>query len=662
MDEINQQSEQLKELIGAVGKLSQQISRQEERLDKMEYHLNVVPKPASTPVRDFVTASKAVEEAVTAPQSTPQPQKTFAAPPSAPVAQESFESEIGLKWLGRIGIFALIIGVGFFLKYAFDNNWIGPAGRVAIGILGGLLMTVIGEFLRKKYDNFSQMITGGGIAILYLSIYGAYNFYHLVGQPAAFVAMILITIFSGALAIHYEALGLAAIGIFGGFLTPILLSTGENSQVALFSYIALLNVGILGISFFRNWRVLNLLGLVGTAIIFITWYSRFYTAAQLFSTEFFLTVFFVIYAIGTIVHNILHKQSANEGDAALVLINALAYFGMSYKMLNPEYHAYMGFFAVVMALFYFVLAIISYKNNPEDKKLALFLPSLSVLFLVLAAPIQFKGNWITIAWSVEAMILVWLGFALDNPKMRVFGWIVFMLSGIRMIFLDSRVANLESYIIFFNKRFFTFIVGVASSFGIYSLYTSYKEKLSDMFDEEGARTFMIIAANFLLLWALSAEVISYYDKQIAISQKEVYLNVPYKSQLVQYNSRVNPQNQQNDYVSQKFAEEQYAKQQAAQKKMYEQTTASKNQRNVALSVLWAVYAIILSIVGIFGKNKAVRVAGIILFAITIMKLFFYDLWNLGSLYRIISSISLGMVLILASFAYNKYKDKIKEII
>ncbi|MDD3006039.1 MAG: DUF2339 domain-containing protein [Candidatus Pacebacteria bacterium] len=341
-------------------------------------------------------------------------------PESAKSEGGSFETEIGLKWLGKVGILALVLGVAFFLKYAFENNWIGEAGRVAIGILSGAALIFLGDYLRSKYNEYAATLTGGGIAVLYLSIYSSFAYYELIGQTYAFVAMAIVTALGAFLAIHYDQINLVVLSIVGGFLTPILLSSVTNNQVGLFGYITILNFGILGISHYRDWRKVNLLGFISTLFIFLVWSTGHYDASQFFITEAFLTSWFIIYAAATVSHNVLHKKEAEESDLLLAVFNAMVYFGISYYLLSAAYSDYLGFFAVFMAAIYFFLAYFCYRINPKDTNLALFLPGISIFFLTIAAPIQFDGAWVSMAWALEAMALVGMGFYLKSRSMRSF--------------------------------------------------------------------------------------------------------------------------------------------------------------------------------------------------------------------------------------------------
>jgi uncharacterized membrane protein len=196
-------------------------------------------------------------------------------------------------------VITLVLGIGFFFKWAVDNEWIGPAGRVALGILAGFLAIGASELLwRRGQKVFAQGINAVGISLLYLAIYAAFGFYHLVPQGLAFFAMLVVTALAGVLALRYEAVAIAALGLFGGFLTPVLLSTGEDHPWFLFGYILALDIGALGLAKVRSWNLLEVLSLAGTIILYGGWLTGYHPENQFVGTLFGL-LFYTLYAVLT---------------------------------------------------------------------------------------------------------------------------------------------------------------------------------------------------------------------------------------------------------------------------------------------------------------------------------------------------------------------------
>jgi len=221
------------------------------------------PAPTGTPAASPTRQEPASEPK--RPQIPPRPATAVSAG-----AETDLESRIGSHWLNRIGIAALLIGVSYFLKFAFENNWIGPAGRVTIGLLAGVAVVLWSERFRSRgYRIFSYSLKAVGIGTLYLSLWAAFQIYSLIPGGVAFVAMLAVTSATGVMAVTQDAEILAAFALSGGFTTPFLLSTGQNRELALFSYVALLDLAALALVVFKPWRRLLLLAYAGTLLLYI---------------------------------------------------------------------------------------------------------------------------------------------------------------------------------------------------------------------------------------------------------------------------------------------------------------------------------------------------------------------------------------------------------
>ena len=251
--------------------LRTQIAALTARVYQLEQAREVPSKTVSPPVPQPLKSEslKPLTPAQTSASATPEPplQRIPASPGlhtpprtlnplSVPRGQEGdLEKKIGQYWLNRIGIAAMLIGVSYFLKYAFENNWIGPGGRIGIGLLAGIALILWSERFRTRgHAAFSYSLKAVGIGTLYLSLWGAFQVYHLIPASAAFIAMILVTASTIALALSQDAELLASFAMIGGFATPALLSTGQNHEAVLFSYIALLDLAILLMAVVKPWR------------------------------------------------------------------------------------------------------------------------------------------------------------------------------------------------------------------------------------------------------------------------------------------------------------------------------------------------------------------------------------------------------------------------
>jgi uncharacterized membrane protein len=248
--------------------------------------------------------------------------------------RRDLESAIGGKWFNWIGIIAVTFGVAFFLKFAFDKQWIGPIGRIGFSGLLGITLLYVGERLRGRgLTAYAYVLSGGGILILYLADYAAYDFYHLIGQTLAFLLMALVTTTAVLLSVRLDALPVAILGLIGGFLTPLLLSTGVDNEIALFTYIALLDAGVLAVAYFKRWRSLDFLSFAGTVAITIGWTVKFFEPGKVWITLVFLSIFSLLYALLALFHNVLPGRPTRWFDVALAIKNATFYFALSYLLL-----------------------------------------------------------------------------------------------------------------------------------------------------------------------------------------------------------------------------------------------------------------------------------------------------------------------------------------
>ena len=217
-----------------------------------------------------------------------------------------------MLWVGAV---VLVLGVAFFLKYAFDNEWITESMRVAIGVLGGAVLIAAGQrFATKGYHLYGQIVTGGGLAVLFLAIFAAYSFYGLIGQIPTFALLVMVTAGAAVLADRQSAIGLALMAVCGGFLTPFLVGSGEDAQITLFTYDAILVVGTLYLANRQDWPILNACSYVLTVFTIAAWMGEYFTTEKWIRTELFLTLFLVLFLL------ILRAQLARHGWRSLATL------------------------------------------------------------------------------------------------------------------------------------------------------------------------------------------------------------------------------------------------------------------------------------------------------------------------------------------------------
>ncbi len=323
-----------------------------------------------------------------------------------------WEKFVGENLVNKIGIAVLVLGIAFFVKYAIDKDWINEVGRVSIGIACGMILTGLAHYLRNSYRSFSSVLAGGGIAVFYFSIAFAFHQYALLTQTAAFLVMVAITGFAVALSVLYDRIELAVIAAVGGFLTPFLVSTGQGNYIVLFSYLLILNGGLLALAYFKRWFLLNVIALALTSFIFAGWLiitvqkpgTVSFPLALLFATAFY----FVFLAMNTI-HQVRKKEDFKVFDFSLLIFLNAAYFAAGMVILQQvEGGRFQGFFTLFAGFVNLGLAAYFFKRQGAYRNLLYLLIGLTLTFLSLSVPVQLDGHAITLFWSAEFVLLFWL--------------------------------------------------------------------------------------------------------------------------------------------------------------------------------------------------------------------------------------------------------------
>lgn len=397
--------------------------------------------PAADP--EAPVTSEATGDADTA----PPPRPTWAPPIAAPRAERSpvlsgiAEVRLGQKWLLIAGLVITVLAVGYFLKYSFDRNWVGPAGRVSLAYLAGVAMLSIGEFCRrKKFELFGLYLLGGGIAVLYFASYAAFQIYHLIGQLPAFGLMALVTALAGLLSLFYDTKWLAVLGIIGGLLTPVVLSTGTDNQIALMAYMAILNGGILSIAAFKQWHLLNYLGLTFTWMLFSAWYVRHYADPKFWTTTVFLNLFFLTYAVVPFAYYFVRKGQQQVTGFGITIPNAFIAFGFSFVTIRGYSSLqWVSVVSVAYAAVFLGMATYLHRRNRENLDAFILLLAKGLLFLVITVPILFSEHWITVFWSAQGVVLLWAALRLSDTRLRYGAIVLLLVAAAKLVFYDYPV-------------------------------------------------------------------------------------------------------------------------------------------------------------------------------------------------------------------------------
>jgi uncharacterized membrane protein len=364
------------------------------------------PRPAALAPATTALRPRA---AVPVPSAAPR----VPAPPAPPSAIErAFAAAkdwlLGGNTVARVGLLVLFVGVAFLLRYVAERTQIPIEVRLLGVAVGALVFLVLGWRLREKRPGFAITLQGGAIGILYLTVFATMRLYGVLPALGAFGLMAVLAALSGALAVMQNARALAALGAVGGFLAPILISTGEGRMALLFSYYLLLNLGVLGVARFRAWRELNWIGFVFTFGVSGLWAVRRYTPEDFLIGQGFLAAFWLLFLVVSLLYA-LRQAGERRGlfDTTLVFTLPLAAFGIQTRFTEgPQ----LALAATVAAGVY--LGVSTWLLRRHDKTLQLLTEAcfaLGVGFLTLAIPLAASAQWTAAAWALEGLALVWVG-------------------------------------------------------------------------------------------------------------------------------------------------------------------------------------------------------------------------------------------------------------
>jgi len=538
----------------------------------------------------------------------------FAAVAAAGPAHEdqSLESRIGSQWFNRIGILAVLIAAAWFLKLAIDNHWIGPLGRVLIGLVSGAGLIAWSERFRTRgYGAFSYSLKAVGSGVLYLSLWAAFSLYQLVDSTVAFAAMIVVTAFNGFLAWKQDAELLALYAIVGGFSTPLLLSTGENHEVALFTYLLLLDAAVLMLVAVKPWSRLLCAAFAGTVFFFAEWSWQYYSASEFGTTAFFLALFFLIFAWAPRLVRLREEGGGSEASwdhLALVLVplaNAgLGFLGFYLMLENAGSSDAEPWVAVAFAAFYLLLLRLPARGAIHGNATAtstLHL-TIAVVFLTIAIPLKTRGRWLTIGWLAEGGALMWLARRAESRLLRVLAVLCLALGLIALVVVNPPASTTP----IFNERFGTYLFAIAIC--AFVAWLASRGDAAAGHEPTVAWPEIAIAAglavNVLILLAVGWEIHSYWW----------FLRYSGDWTLM------------HDY------------------RMYAQFT---------YSAFFMVFGAALLTLGFWRRAAFLRWQALVLLAVAIGKVFTVDVSELSQGYRILSFLGLGALLLGVSFVYQR---------
>ena len=427
------------------------------------------PQPAPPPVPEPPSVSAVEEEAEAAAQAASEEPSALEPRQAASAAEPAvarprrldaewwarFESAVGKRWMTYLGGLALFAAVGFFVKYSIDKfgidrTWAGPGPRVVAGLLFGAAIIALGErFVRRDMRLLGLGLIGAaGLPILYVSLFAAFGLYALIPQWAAFAAMVAVTIVGMTLAIRHDSLVVSFLALLGGLITPLLVSTGAlqapvveeplvrgplaDPRDLLFGYLLILDLGVLGVAFFRRWRALDVLAFVGTVVYFAGWFAGFYTDAAMVAALVWLGAFYLTFVVLPFANHLRDATPTTLERFIMAVLVATAVFGCAYLILHPEHPHVLGFWALGMSACYASVGALARRRIPADVRGAFCFLAFAMTFLTIAVPLHLGLNGITLAWAAEAVLLLYLGYRFAYLPVRLGGLVVLALTVARL--------------------------------------------------------------------------------------------------------------------------------------------------------------------------------------------------------------------------------------
>ncbi|HVP09505.1 MAG TPA: DUF2339 domain-containing protein [Burkholderiales bacterium] len=378
----------------------------------------------------------------TAPAAKPAAESAAAAPaPAAPVQPSRLWNLLfGGNAMVRVGVVVLFFGVAFLMKYAAEHVHVPIELRLAGVALGAVVMLVVGWRLRARAGGYGLVLQGGGVGVLYLVVFGAFRLWQLLPPELAFALLVAIAFSSAMLAVLQDSRALAIAGVSGGFLAPLLASTGQGSHVMLFGFYVVLNLGVVAIAWYKAWRPLNLVGFAFTFVIGAVWGTSYYRPEHYATTQPFLIVFFLLYVAIAVLFALRRAEGRLDYvDSALVFGVPLVAAGLQFGLIREiEYGA--AWSALATGAFYVLLARRLWALHREALQfLAECFVALGIGFATLAIPLAFDGRWTAASWALEGAAALWVGTRQNRQLPRAFGLLLQPAAGLAFLW-GARVA------------------------------------------------------------------------------------------------------------------------------------------------------------------------------------------------------------------------------
>ena len=425
---------------------------------------------------------------------------------------------VGGNTIVKAGVAILFVGLAFLAKYAAEHTQLPPELRLAAIGAAAIVLLGFGWRLRLSRPGYAQVLQGGAVAILYLTLFAAFRYYGVLAAGPAFALMVAVAALAAALAVLQDARALAVVGALGGFATPLIVSTGSDNAAALFSYYLVLDAGIAAVAWFRTWRSLNLVGFVATFVVATGWGVLRYRPDSFAMSESFLIAFFLLFVLIMVLpaRRAVAEAPAHRSDA---WVNSSLLFGLPTIAFALQYGLVRdtpfgtALSALALAGFYVLLASWM-KKRPElgiafDASLAI-----ATIFLTLVIPFALDERSTAGAWTLEGAGLVWIGFRQRRGLARAFGYLLFLLGGISMLFAHQRFGVPVGI---FNAYLFNGLMAAAAA--IAAAYFVHLNRGDGVManGEEVTQPLLIVLATLWLVSTAGVEISAFVDWRFTLS-------------------------------------------------------------------------------------------------------------------------------------------------
>lgn len=636
-------------------------------------------------------------------------------------SETNFEKYIGENLFGKIGILIFIIGIGFFVKYAIDQNWINETARTLMGYAVGAGMLVLAERLHKRYHTFSSLLAGGAFGIYYLITAIAFHYYALFSHTIAFVILCVTTIFMSAVSVLYDRKELAVTALVGGFIAPFIISTDSSSIISLQIYITILNIGMFCLAMYNKWAILPMVSFAFTYIILwgttalgsfsdseaVTTYPTLFAFATLFYVIFLLPVVFIL--------RTQYGENTRLGLLGIITANSFMYliygdFLLQHFEASSDTTAYLAFFIAAVNLS--IHLYLRFRVEGQDTLRNLML-GLAVTFASMGIPILFSAANVLMVWAAESVLLLWL-FTKEKNRIYELASAVLLLLTLGALayyrttdtfihdtgdslffngaFFVTTFVSIAYYVVAvimqFNKELFsdtkrliayTPCNAIAYALGFSILFLAFRDNFHFHLEQPISEYASLLTANIMLLGGALI-----LRKRFEISENKLAYEISLYLAGILFAMTVWNYTAPDGLLLRwlmalvTIAYMAYC--------MRGQLLVTSNQRNLhieysiistlmwltltrlllitfnevnfstAFSLSLGIAAFILMCIGMRYHSKEIRIVSLAEFGIVIGKLILNDVWAMPALGKIIVFISLGAILLILSFLYQKLKD------